>query len=184
MVSLHYPGVVGIDPSLTGTGIAYIDGTTTVVRTKMTGDSRLLAIANAVATAVEDEPLLAVLEDLPTHAHGAGKTGMVQGVVRLALLENRIDYVTVTPATLKKFATGNGGANKGDMRMELYKRVGIDLADDNEVDAWWLRALGHHLIDDPIVDLPKAHTAALAKVAVPDLARRPVRDLQLAGGTL
>ena len=38
------PAVLGIDPSLTATGIAYRDGTTATVRTRHTGDRRLIAI--------------------------------------------------------------------------------------------------------------------------------------------
>ena len=71
----------------------------------------------------------------------------------------------VTPSTLKKFATGRGNATKPDMRMALYQRAGVDCRDDNQVDAWWLRQLGLHIIEDPDrIPLPLTHTTALAKV--------------------
>jgi Holliday junction resolvasome RuvABC endonuclease subunit len=109
-----------------------------------------------------------VIEDLPTHAHSAGLTGMAQGVVRLALIENEVPFAVVTAASLKKFATGSGNAAKADMRMELYKRTGLDLRDDNEVDAWWLREIGLHLNGHPDrITLPATHLAALTKVKTP-----------------
>jgi Holliday junction resolvasome RuvABC endonuclease subunit len=163
--------VVGIDPSLTGTGLALPNGDTwTASSSHYTGDERLGYIHRALISVIDGhnqtmQPIdLAVVEDLPTHAQGAGKTGMAQGVVRLTLVETLTPYVLVTAATLKKFATGKGNATKPDMRMALYKRAGIDLKDDNQVDAWWLRALGHQLLGDPLLDLPQTHLVALAKV--------------------
>lgn len=154
--------VLGIDPSLSGTGLAYADGGTHTI-TGRAGDERLEAIYDAVMEAAFSIEL-AVLEDLPTHAHGAGKTGMAQGVVRLALVGRDIPYVTVPPASLKMFATGNGGAGKPLMRAELHARTGVDIVDDNQVDAWWLREMGCHLLDEPTLVLPEKHTRALAKI--------------------
>ena len=168
--------VIGIDPSLTATGLAYVDGHTEVLDFSkgtlklIKGDHRLLAIANNVAAMINPqmskglEGIHAVIEDLPTHAHGAGKTGMVQGVIRLTLLESEIPYIAVTAATLKTFATGKGNTPKNRLGIELYKRTGIDLTDDNECDAWWLRELGLHRLGHPTVDLPKTHLRALDKL--------------------
>lgn len=174
--------IVGIDPSLTATGLAWADGSTETVRYSKgtTGDQRLVEIATDIAeltTLLGNRAELAVLEDLPTHAHGAGITGMVQGVVRLVLLQENIPYITVPAATLKKYATGKGNATKPDMRMELYRRTGLDLRDDNQVDAWWLRALGHELLGQPVVNLPKTHTDALGKLTLPSAL------IELTGGT-
>lgn len=167
--------VLGIDPSLTGTGIAWADdGTATCTGV---GDQRLWVIYRSVhrlASGIDElagygGPFeFAVVEDLPTHGQGAGKTGMAQGVVRLALLHACVPYRLVAPATLKTYATGKGNATKPDLRMALYQRTGIDLRDDNQVDAWWLRALGLDLLGEPVVELPQTHRRALAKVERPD----------------
>lgn len=167
--------VIGIDPSLTSTGLCHVDGDTTTIKGS-TGDERLADIYTDVYTACYGGVDLAVVEDLPTHAHGAGKTGMAQGVVRYALIYASTRYVIVPAATVKKFATGKGNATKPDMRMALYQRAGLDIRDDNQVDAWWLRQLGLHLLaraepplfDDPnVIELPKTHTAALDKITLP-----------------
>lgn len=160
--------VLGIDPSLTATGIAYPDGTlTTIGGDAKHGDHRLTRIYQAVATAAVTGADLAVLEDLPTHAHGAGITGMAQGVIRLALQTSSVPYVTVAAATLKKYATGSGAATKADMRMALFKRATLDVRDDNQCDAWWLRAMGMQHLGQPLLVLPATHLAAMTKVAWP-----------------
>lgn len=177
--------VIGVDPSLTATGLALVDGTTSTVkyRPDTVGDWRLLTISNALEEATTetlpfgDTVDLAVIEDLPTHAHGAGLTGMVQGIVRLQLMCTGVPYITIPPSTLKKYATGSGNAGKPDMRMELYKRTGLDIKDDNQVDAFWLRALGHELLGEPVVALPKTHTDALGKLTL------PAALTELTGGT-
>lgn len=157
--------IVGVDPSLTGTGLCDEFGYTCTVVTDSKTHHRLTKILNAAREVLRGVDL-AVLEDLPTHAKSAGLTGQSQGVVRLACELEDVPYVTVPPSALKKFATGNGAADKSDMRMSLYKRLGIDLRDDNQVDAWWLRAMGYQWAGAPVVELPKAHLVTTAKSKV------------------
>ncbi len=163
--------VIGIDPSLAATGVAAADGTSWTIATKAGDPDRLAVIyqrinATAAGATLRDDDAMAVIEDLPAHAHGAGLTGMAQGVIRLALINNGLPYVTVAAATLKKYATGKGNATKADMRMAWFQRTGEDVRDDNQVDALWLRQIGLALLDDPTaIPLPKTHTAALDKVA-------------------
>ena len=160
--------VIGIDPSLTGTGLC-VDGKHFTVTTKpeQPMGERLALIYAAVGGCADGSRSLAVMEDMPKHAQSAGLTAMAHGVVRLALHQSGAHVLTVPPATLKKYATGRGAATKADMRMALYQRAGLDLRDDNQVDAWWLRALGHQMLGAPVVVLPKAHVAALDKLALP-----------------
>jgi Holliday junction resolvasome RuvABC endonuclease subunit len=161
--------VIGVDPSISATGLALSDGSLITVGGKADrGDERLLDIACLLATAISRADLV-VMEDLPTHAHGAGITGMVQGVVRLMCLRASVPYVLIPPATLKKFATGRGNATKPDMRMELFQRTGVDVRDDNQCDAWWLRAAGLQHLGQPVVEMPAAHVKALSAVTWPTL---------------
>ena len=136
------PRVVGIDPSLTATGVATADGELHVISTKRAdGDARLTVIHDTLRELVTGADF-AMVEDLPTHAGSAGILGMVQGVVRLLLIAEGVPYSVVPPASLKKYATGNGHAKKPQMREELRQRSGVDEPDDNKVDAAWLRIMG------------------------------------------
>lgn len=166
------PVVIGVDPSISATGIALSDGSLITVGGKADrGDDRLLDIACAIGSACHSADLV-VLEDLPTHAHGAGITGMVQGVVRLMCLRASVPYATVPAATLKKYATGTGNAKKPDLRMSLFKRTGYDIPDDNQVDAWFLRAAGLEALGFPVVAMPAAQVKALAVVDWPQVPMR------------
>lgn len=169
------PRIIGLDLSIAAPGFADIDGGTFTLKLKASlGDSRLNEIAReAVRLAVATRPEradLAVIEDLPTHAHGAGITGMVHGAVRAALNDARMPYVTVTPATLKKYATGKGNADKTAMAIAALKRFGLEFADDNQCDAAWLRAAGLHAYGHPLAELPAAQVESLRKVSWPALA--------------
>ncbi len=155
--------VVGLDLSMAATGITGADGDSVTVKTKAVGDRRLVVIADAVLTVTAGCDL-AVIEDLPTHAKSAGITGMVHGAVRAALIRAFVPYVLVTPASLKKYATGKGNAGKPDMAVAAFKRAGVEFRDDNECDAWWLRAFGLDHYGQPVVALPAVNRSALDAV--------------------
>lgn len=164
------PAVIALDLSITATGVATTDGTLTTWRSKATGDERLhllrLNLSNLLYT---DHPEVVVIEDLPTHAHGAGITGMVHGVIRELLISVGIPYTLVTPASLKKYATGKGNSPKPELRMSLYKRMGIDEPDDNAVDAAWLRLMAMDAYGAPQCPMPAVNVAALASIVWPVL---------------
>lgn len=165
------PRVLGLDLSISATGLAAPDGTTRVLKLNATyGDQRLGIILNAITDELEHGIDLAVIEDLPTHAQGAGITGMVHGITRWALIDAGIPYTLIPPASLKKYATGKGNAAKPDMRMALYQRANLDLRDDNECDAWWLRAMGLDHLGHPPVPMPTTHRTALEKINWPEIA--------------
>lgn len=143
--------VIGIDPSIAATGIAWPDGSLYTSRgpTK-DGDRRLVKLRDDLTEGLRvhgwpTEELLAVIEDLPQRAMAAGLTGRAQGVVREVLHRFRVPYVTVVPSTLKKQATGSGVAKKDAMRAAWLHNEGIPddpSVDDNGVDAYWLRQIG------------------------------------------
>ena len=169
------PNVIGLDLSITATGICLADGEcwTTGGPAKV-GDYRLVNIVHAIRSAcniskglTQCGPDLVVIEDIPTHAHGAGVTAMVHGAVRVELIRASDPYVLVPPATLKKYATGRGNATKADMAVALYKRFGLELDDDNQVDAFWLRAAGLDALGFAPVVLPEVQRSVLGKVEWP-----------------
>ncbi|MER7500486.1 hypothetical protein AB0L05_27890 [Nonomuraea pusilla] len=177
------PRVIGLDLSLTSTGIALSDGSTATFKTKTSdGDHRLTLIRQAVAVAVggpkfmgnPDSPpaALVVIEDVPpVRGHALVVLGMVHGAVRELLANAGVPYALVPPGSLKKYATGDGGADKTAMAMAAYKRAGREFPGDkggDQCDAWWLRAMGMEALRHPLVDLPKVQRDALAKVTWPE----------------
>lgn len=153
------PDVVGFDPGLVRTGIASRHGTTTVGGDAKT-PLRLLAIHDTALMWLTSSYYLirlAVIEDIPTHAKGSGMTATAWGVIALACERRDVPYARLAPATLKKFATGNGAANKDDMRAALEARLdGWSPATHDEVDAMWLRYAGLSWlgIEDGFADPP------------------------------
>lgn len=134
--------VVGLDPSLAAFGVSTSGDSYTIKTKDDHKDGRLLLLYDKILDQLrEGSPELAVIEDLPVHAMAAGITGMVQGITRVALLKLEIPYLTVDPNSLKKWATGNGGAKKDLMKGCLPEGVG-EAWDDNAVDAYWARLFG------------------------------------------
>ncbi|MFJ5151435.1 Holliday junction endonuclease [Streptomyces sp. NPDC088353] len=172
--------VLGLDLSMTATGICLPDGTTRTIKTNSkNGDRRLQTIVNEVGLALGestddcgDACDLVVMEEAPPGLKGPAIKAihMVHGAVRLRLLDFDTPYVVINPTTLKAYATGSTSADKTAMAMAAYKRSGREFADDNQCDAWWLRAAGLDACGTPEFELPKAQRERLAKVAWPGLA--------------
>lgn len=165
--------VIGLDLSMTGTGICHPNGTARVVKTRLKDeDERLRVIRSAV---LEDAfgCDLAVLEDWVA-AFAGPVLGMVHGTVRTLLMDHGVPYVKVPPATLKKFATGNGKAEKPAMAVAAYKRAGVEFVGDKDgdmCDAWWLRVVGLYLMGEPPFELPKLQVDSLNVLTLPDACR-------------
>lgn len=167
---------VGLDLSLAATGYAY-DEEAAVFRTSARGVVRLALIWSKIADLIVDADVV-VIEDYAysradAHAHELGELG---GVVRLGLWSAKVPFVVVNPTTLKRYALGKGGGKgtgKLDMALAAQRRLGYSsaAADDNEVDALWLRMMAlDHYGDERAVRMPAEHRAALAKVPWPELA--------------
>lgn len=174
------PAVVGLDLSLTATGIAHPDGTTTTIRTRTRGMERLGVIAAGILEAVETadtDPFVCIegysFGSRASQAHALGELG---GVVRWSLWSTGVTYLDVPPSTLKTYATGKGNAGKVDVIVAARDRLGYTGTDDNEADSLWLRCIGLDLLGAPVVKLPQTHRRALTKLTVPTVPRPTVLD--------
>lgn len=162
--------VIGLDLSLTATGVATAQESF-AIRCSERGMPRLHSVRNRIiGTVTLNRPDLVVIEGYSmgtarqsSHAHGLGELG---GVVRLWLWEAGVPYVDVPPACLKKYATGAGNARKEAVLIAAVRR-GAEVRDNNEADAWWLRAMGMDALGSPVVTVPALHRKALATVAWP-----------------
>ena len=178
--------IVGLDLSLTATGIATVAGCE-VLRTDLRGCERLAWLREMVLVACGcfhnadgwqadpyDDRLadLVVLEDYAySRANQAHQIGELHGVIRLALHEAEIPVVLVAPTARAKYATGKGNAGKAEVLAAAIRRLGYDGHDDNEADAMWLRqmAIDHYGLTLPSAPMPAANRGALDKVDWPEL---------------
>lgn len=166
--------VLALDLSLTATGVAMPDGTTTRWSPKCRGAERLKVFRELVTDTLTDAaPMidLVVIEEYAfsraaAHSHEVGELG---GVVRLALHDIGVAWVAVGPSSLKKYATGRGNAKKPELLAEAIRRLNFDGHDDNEVDALWLQAMALDHYGEPVVDMPALNREALVKVAWPEI---------------
>lgn len=166
------PPVIGLDLSLTSTGVALPDGLTYRIGTRQQdGDARLLVIRDRIRADLDlYRPVLAVVEDLPRHAKGAGITAMVHGVVRAELVAARVPCALVVAASLKAYACDHGRADKAAMAGAALLHGGVTFHDDrggDQADAWWLRHAGLDHLGYPPAVLPEAQRVRLRKVDWP-----------------
>lgn len=165
------PTVVAFDLSLTSTGVADRNGTRRI-RSKQTGEERLIEIRDAVLQACGFGPIVGILPDLVViegFSYGSKGSSTVDiggmgWIVRVALYETRIPYEVVSPSTIKTFACDNGNASKDDVLLAAVRRLDYQGNSKDEADALWLYALAMHVLGSPIVTLPKRHLRALGTV--------------------
>lgn len=155
------PFVIGLDLSLSRTGYAAATGDLYSIGYTVGGAqdrgrrlhglreklrARILATLPKVPGATID---LAVVE-----GYNLGKTPGLQGrlhaaewrgVVLELLFAFGIEFVEVSPSTLKLYATGKGNADKAAMVSAALGAGGLPRNDD-EADAFWLRAWGIDLL--------------------------------------
>lgn len=161
--------VMGLDLSLTATGLVVWDGERVLRRRRykttparpadglkarpngqhasdlFSGDNeeRIEWLRRKVALACDKfAPTLVVIESRNFIAKGAANAvDELQGVIKNYLHRNEILFVLVAPPTLKLEATGNGRASKLEMIAEA-KQYDRSINTDDEADAMHLAALG------------------------------------------
>jgi hypothetical protein len=179
--------IVGADLSISATGIARWDGSVITVGGKPSlGDYRLIIIEDALIEALWGNPAysngaadLLVVEGSVARSQTAYISGQLHGIVKRLCKRSGMPYVFVPPATLKKYATGKGNADKTQMAIAALKRAGTEFPDDNQCDAAWLRwaALDHYGLAE--FSMPQAQREALAKVDWPKIGARPTAVTRL-----
>ena len=179
--------IVGLDLSLTGTGLAELDldaehfvNVDTHGTKGKRGDKyaqrgeRLLGMANYIldwTTAGPTDPRLVVVEGPSIGSKGGSqfdRSGLWWLVVT-KLAARGIDVLVVPPKTRAKYATGNGNSGKDVVVAHVTEQYGHlydgRIKNDNEADAMVLAAMGARYlgyeIDD---DLPEQNVSAMSGV--------------------
>lgn len=137
--------IMGIDPSITSTGISLPSVQTLAIKPRTKGDLRLSEIGNAVSFYAREYKVdLAVVEDLAGVYRGksARIIPMLHGVIRDRLQLAGVPFMLIHQGTLKLFATGDGSGDKDEMQLAARRRLGRTYSTDDECDADWLRIAG------------------------------------------
>ena len=147
---------IGIDPSLTGTGIVCLDEEGNIE------DQELIKTASSLE--IEERFILindkirklidvclyrninrcfgtVYIEGLSFGAKGNAITQLsgLHYFLRINLyLRDDLGYKIIPPTALKKFVTGKGNCKKELMLLEVYKRWGVEFKDNNLADAFGL----------------------------------------------
>jgi len=166
------PLVVGLDLSLTSTGIAG-DGWTANVRTKTRGDARLRTLQIAIADYIKAADLVVMEGPSYRHAHLAGHEDLagLRVIVRQYCYRHHIPYAVMPPSSLKVYATGNGRASKDGVRAAITDRYGYlteGTARYDEADAYAAMAAGYDWLGQPLKSVPESHRRALKGCAWPE----------------
>lgn len=164
------PAVIGLDLSLTSTGVAVNERVSKLLTAKATGTKRLRTITDhVILTCFEEQPALVCIEG-PSYGSKGGhehERGGLWWMVAEALDFREYPYAVVAPAALKKYATGKGNAGKDEMIVATCRRFPGFAGGNDEADALWLAAMGADYLGAPLVSMPAANRAALDKVQWP-----------------
>lgn len=176
------PFVVGVDLSLTSTGVASRLGVERIRSSGHTTDSldqrweRLTAVSTQVATAVfrHGKVDLVVIEGPSMHSvggHAHDRSGLWWLVVNLFKTPARWaspPLAIMAPTARSKYGTGKGNAGKDAVLAAVIRRYPQFDVDGNDVaDALLLCAAGMDFLGHPLVEVPAINRQALIKVAWP-----------------
>ncbi len=158
--------IVGIDASLTGTGICtmcvgeellFVNDDkchTSIIKPFIkSGPERLIEIRDRVFNFIVDADFV-ILEGYSFGSKGAGvfQTAELGGVLRVLIHEQGKWLVVVAPTQLKKFATGKGNSKKEEVKLGVFKRWGVEFKTNDETDAFVLAKIGEALFDEVVRD--------------------------------
>lgn len=154
---------IGIDPSLTGTGIVCLnkDGELEDSRLIKTVPAQVieerLIIINRTIQELLDKYQIRYTDGYKHEAlvyiegpsFGARGNAILQlaglhFLLRISLYKRfDLKYEIIAPTSLKKFVTGKGNSKKELMLLEVYKRWGVEFKNNNLADGFGLAKMAH-----------------------------------------
>jgi crossover junction endodeoxyribonuclease RuvC len=179
------PTVVGLDLSLTSTGVAILADPSPFLFTAAAGPSakdvpsrldRLATLASDIVervAALERWPHLVVVE-APAFSRTTSQrhegSGLWWLTVRELVAEYGLDVVEVSPTARARYAAGKGNASKDTVLAATIRRYPwADITGNDTADALVLAAMGRRWLGHPVEDsLPQTHLAAMSGVHWPE----------------
>jgi len=149
--------MVGLDMSLAATGFCCKTGSQITIETIKTKPKdfpmplvRYRHIVQEVMDRIPKTVGLVVIEDYYT-PHNIQQVGQALKLVALGtLMRNAMDvmglpFIIVTANQAKKFATGNGRADKSLVVRDVFRKWEVEAKDDNQADACTMAHMAHGL---------------------------------------
>lgn len=171
---MNRPLVIGVDASLTSTGLAGADWTAHIIP-KVKGHERLQQLITEIGDYIKQADLVVI--EGPSYGSGVAHRHEDLAGLRVMLRHwcwrHSIPYAVVPPSVRAMYATGRGNASKGEVRTCLQDRYGMAFegkARYDEADAFALAALGLHWLGQPLADVPDNHARALTSCTWPETA--------------
>lgn len=167
------PLVIGVDLSLTCTGIAGAGWTDHVRPKNLTGHPRLAFLVEHIGSYLRHADLV-VFEGPsfgPGVKHRHEDLAGLRVMMRHWCWKRGIRYAVVPPSNRALYATGRGNAAKGEVRTAVADRYGIHTegrARYDEADALVLAAMGLHHLGHPLAEVPDRNATALIGCQWPD----------------
>lgn len=152
--------IIGLDLSLTNTGVAGNGWTESIPTGTRRGHERLQFIREAVAdyTRMAD---FVVIEGLgfghDTDRAGAG----LSWIIRHDLWRRDVGYGLVPPSNRMMYATGKGQADKDKVLLAMARLFEWFAGGNDEADALVLAAMGYDWAGAPLAKVPETHRRAL-----------------------
>lgn len=163
---MRAPLVIGLDLSLTCTGIAGAGWTDHVRPKNLLGHERLAFLLDQVGSFIRAADL-AVIEG-PSFGGGVKHRhedlAGLRVMVRQWCWSHGIAYAVVPPSCRALYAAGRGNASKGEVRTSVAERYGIELegrARYDEADAYTLLAMGLDWLGHPLAAVPEKNATGL-----------------------
>lgn len=185
------PLILGIDPSLTATGLARIRVTETPIgpesvtpdemlvatvgnkkaaaKTRREYSRRITSVVELVDAAMEDVDLI-VMEELAYGAKGASAFVLpwLWGRIIDCAEARDVDIAFANVSQVKKYATGSGNAGKDQVIAKMIRAFpDVDITNDNEADALVLALIGCRGLGHPIDHPTQAKSEVMQKIGAP-----------------
>ena len=154
---------LGIDQSLTGTGICIIDNNykilfNQVFSTSTIGVERLFHIELQFLEILNNHKIeFAGLEGGAFREVGRiFQLGQLSGILQLALFKQGIHYIEPAPLQVKKYIQGDGKSKgKATIMLDIYKKYGEEIRNDNIADAYVIARMAYDYYNSFIINKSK-----------------------------
>lgn len=168
--------VIGLDLSLTSTGVAGVSngtGWADRIKTpgKLGGCERLRWILDHIHGYIQGARL--VLIEGPSYGSANGQSGHHERaglwwIVTYRLWQEQVTTVTIPPTNLKMYATGKGNASKDAVLAAAIRRYpDVQFDGNDQADGLILAAIGADHLGFPLANVPAKNRAALAAIQWP-----------------